>query len=219
MDTEAQRTHTRKAYTDADGGRWCEVYLDTYCLPSGAEAVQHRIRVGGGRTGVVVLARRGDDILMVRQWRPAVGRWAWELPRGFGETDPVSDALRELAEEAGLAGSAGAVVAYLDVDSGMLENEVAVVEVMVPADAPLRPDSVGDGEVADARWWSPDDIAKAIRAGELRDGFTLAALGALSATRGQVSGPGGQVSGPRGQDSGSWDQVSGPDGPQTAQGG
>ncbi|MET7931486.1 NUDIX hydrolase [Streptomyces sp. NPDC005349] len=184
MDTEAPRTHTHKAYTDADGGRWCEVYLDTYRLPSGAETVRHRIRVGGGRTGVVVLARRGDDILLVRQWRPTVGRWAWELPRGFGETDPVSDALRELVEEAGLLGSAAVAVAYLDIDSGMLENEVAVVEVSVQGDAPLRPGTVDDGEIAAARWWSPHEIAKAIRAGELRDGFTLAALGAVGAARG-----------------------------------
>ncbi|WP_306192719.1 NUDIX hydrolase [Streptomyces sp. MK5] len=184
MDGEAPRTHTRKAYTDADGGRWCEVYLDTYRLPSGAETVRHRVRVGGGRTGVVVLARRGDDILLVRQWRPAIGRWAWELPRGFGETDPVSDALRELAEEAGLVGSAAAAVAYLDVDSGMLESEVAVVEVSVPGDVPLRRGAAGDGEIAAARWWSPEEIANAVRVGELRDGFTLAALGAFSATRG-----------------------------------
>jgi ADP-ribose pyrophosphatase len=63
-------------------------------------------------------------------------------------------------------------------------SEVAVVEVSVPGDAPLRPGAAGDGEIAAARWWSPDDIAKAIRAGELRDGFTLAALGASSAARG-----------------------------------
>ncbi|MFG2948996.1 NUDIX hydrolase [Streptomyces adustus] len=184
METEAPRTHTRKAYTDADGGRWCEVYLDTYRLPSGAETVRHRIRTGGGRTGVLVLARRGDDVLLVRQWRPTIGRWAWELPRGFGETDPVSDALRELAEETGLVGSAAAVVAYLDVDSGMLESEVAVVEVSVPDDAPLRPDAACDGEIAAARWWGPGDIAQAIRAGELRDAFTLAALGASGTARG-----------------------------------
>lgn len=189
MDAEAPRTHTRTAYTDADGGRWCEVHLDTYRLPSGAETVRHRIRVGGGRTGVVILARRGDDILLVRQWRPTVGRWAWELPRGFGETDPASDALRELAEETGLSGTTATVLAYLDVDSGMLENEVAVVEVQVPGDHPLRPGWAGDGEIAQARWWSPHDITTAIRTGNLRDTFTLAALGASDATRrGRPSG-------------------------------
>ncbi|MDX2644011.1 NUDIX hydrolase [Streptomyces sp. PA03-1a] len=183
MDGEAARTGSRKAYGDAEGGRWCEVHLDTYRLPSGAEVELHRVRVGGGRTGVVVLARRGEDVLMVRQWRPAVGRWAWELPRGFGEADPAADALRELAEETGLVGSAATVVAVLDVDSGLLESQVAVVEVAVAGDAVAGPGAAGDGEVAEARWWGPDDIAGAVRSGELRDGFTLAALGAWSAVR------------------------------------
>ncbi|WP_431944406.1 NUDIX hydrolase [Actinacidiphila sp. bgisy167] len=186
MDSEAARTGSRKAYGDAEGGRWCEVHLDTYRLPSGAEVELHWVRAGGGRTGVVVLARRGDDVLMVRQWLPAVGRWAWELPRGFGEGDPAADALRELAEETGLVGSAATVVALLDVDSGLLESQVAVVEVAVAGDAGdagLGTGAAGDGEVAEARWWSPDDIAGAARSGELRDGFTLAALGAWSVVR------------------------------------
>ncbi|MDX3071845.1 NUDIX hydrolase [Streptomyces sp. NPDC088354] len=183
MDHEATRTGTRTAYRDAQGGRWCEVHLDSYRAASGAEMEVHRVRVGGGRTGVVVLALRGQDVLMVRQWRPAVGRWAWELPRGFGETDPAADALRELAEETGLVGTSATVLARMDVDSGMLENEVAVVEVAVPADAVLVPGAAGDGEVEGARWWSRAEIAAAVRAGELRDGFTLAALGALGTAR------------------------------------
>lgn len=181
MDTEAARTGTRKAYGDADGGRWCEVYLDEYRLPSGGAVELHRVRLGGGRTGVVVLARRGADVLLVRQWRPAVGRWMWELPRGFGESDPASDALRELAEETGLVGSSAAVVAFMDVDSGMLESEVAVVEVTVPPDA--RPHPGTDGEVAATRWWTPREVAQGVRDGALRDAFTLAALGAALALR------------------------------------
>ncbi|MFJ9088159.1 NUDIX hydrolase [Streptomyces sp. NPDC102384] len=182
MDTETPRTRSRRAYVDADGGRWCEVHLDTYRSPSGVESVLHRVRVGGGRTGVVVLARHGDDILMVRQWRPTVGRWAWELPRGFGESDPVADAVRELREETGVVASTAAVIAHLDVDSGLLESEVAVVEAQIRRDAAVLPDAAGGGEVATARWWSPSEIAEAIRTGTLRDGFTLAALGVAGAT-------------------------------------
>lgn len=189
MDSEGERSGSRRVYGDPDG-RWCDVFLDTYRLPSGQAVELHRVRVGGGRTGVVVLARRGDRVLLVRQWRPAVGRWAWELPRGFGESDPVADALRELAEETGVEGRAGRVLARLDVDSGLLESEAAVVEVTVPDDAVPAGDggagnggAGGDGEVADARWWPRRELAEAVRRGEVRDAFTLAALG-VAATYG-----------------------------------
>ncbi|MGW7053292.1 NUDIX hydrolase [Streptomyces sp. NPDC054887] len=187
MDREVERSGSRRVYGDPDG-RWCDVFLDTYRLPSGQAVELHRVRVGGGRTGVVVLARRGDRLLMVRQWRPAVGRWAWELPRGFGESDPVADALRELAEETGIEGCAARVLARLDVDSGLLESEAAVVEVTVPdvSHGALPDEAVpagGDGEVADARWWSRRELAEAVRRGEVRDAFTLAALG-VAATYG-----------------------------------
>jgi ADP-ribose pyrophosphatase len=94
----------------------------------------------------------------------------------------VADAVRELREETGVVASTAAVIARLDVDSGLLESEVAVVEAEIPCDAALLPDAAGDGEVAAARWWSPSDIADAIHAGTLRDGFTLAALGVAGAT-------------------------------------
>ncbi|MGW0560373.1 NUDIX hydrolase [Streptomyces sp. NPDC003016] len=180
MDSELERAGSRKVYGDPDG-RWCEVFLDTYRLPAGRTLELHRVRVGAGRTGVVVLARRDGFTLMVRQWRPAVGRWMWELPRGFGESEPAADALRELAEETGLRGGAAEVLAWVDVDSGLLESEVAVVEVTVPADAVLGGGGSGDGEVAAARWWSREELADGIRRGEVRDGFTLAALGVAAA--------------------------------------
>jgi 8-oxo-dGTP pyrophosphatase MutT (NUDIX family) len=177
MDCEAERIRSRRMYGD-DAGRWCEVFLDTYGLAAGGTAELHRVRVGGGRTGVVVLARRGGDVLLVRQWRPTVRRWAWELPRGFGESEPVADALRELAEETGIAAPSGRLLARLDVDSGLLESEVAVVEVAVAVGATPRDGADADGEVEQSRWWSANELAEGIRSGEVRDCFTLAALGA-----------------------------------------
>lgn len=59
-----------------------------------------------GVVAVVALDGSGGDtrIVMVRQYRPAVGETLWELPAGMrdvpGET-PVETAKRELAEETG----------------------------------------------------------------------------------------------------------------------
>jgi 8-oxo-dGTP pyrophosphatase MutT (NUDIX family) len=68
------------------------------------EVVEHAAAVA------VLVVRRIDDqdeVLLVSQDRPAVGRETWELPAGLvdaGET-PEAAARRELAEEVGLDGT------------------------------------------------------------------------------------------------------------------
>ena len=72
-----------------------------------------RARVVGGRTvwgeylvhpgAVAVLAVREGKIVMVRQFRPAIGDWTLEIPAGTleGGEDPESAAVREMIEETG----------------------------------------------------------------------------------------------------------------------
>src|SRR6266851_2080919 len=51
----------------------------------------------------VVAFTRADEIILVRQYRPAVERFTLELPSGHVEKDepPAESARRELAEECG----------------------------------------------------------------------------------------------------------------------
>src|SRR5689334_8951711 len=83
-------------------GRIFTVQVETITLPKGgtfnAEIVRH--------PGSVVLVPITADgrMILERQYRPAIGRWAWELPAGSlkpGE-DPVKAAARECQEEIGL---------------------------------------------------------------------------------------------------------------------
>lgn len=83
-------------------GRVFTVTIETVVLPNGkdfrAEIVRH--------PGSVVLIPITDtgDIMLVRQYRPAIDREAWELPAGSlkpGE-DPEAAAARECHEEIGL---------------------------------------------------------------------------------------------------------------------
>lgn len=77
--------------------------------------VQEHVRLPGGREtrldlvehpgSVVLLVQPDPDhIVLIRQYRHAVGRWIWELPAGtlkVGE-DPAAAAMRECHEEVGL---------------------------------------------------------------------------------------------------------------------
>ena len=81
-------------------GRKFNVKIVRRALPTGRHV---DVEVVEYRGASVVLPLFGDRVLMLRQYRPAVDDWIYELPAGTireGET-PESCALRELLEETG----------------------------------------------------------------------------------------------------------------------
>ena len=85
-------------------GRIISLRKDTVAMPGGGtsdrEVVHHP-----GAVGVVALDDQ-DRVVMVRQYRHAIGEHLWELPAGLRDVDgepPVDSARRELAEETQLA--------------------------------------------------------------------------------------------------------------------
>ena len=88
--------------TQSFKGRIFSVTVDRVTVPNGRtvtlDIVRHR--------GSVVLLPMQDDgrVVLIRQYRYALGRWIWELPAGgldVGE-DPAAAAARECEEEIGL---------------------------------------------------------------------------------------------------------------------
>lgn len=81
-------------------GKVVSLHLDTVTLPNGQTGTREIIRHPGA---VAVLAVRGDRMLVVDQYRQALGRTELEIPAGKldpGE-DPEEAAKRELREETG----------------------------------------------------------------------------------------------------------------------
>jgi ADP-ribose pyrophosphatase len=92
--------------------------------PDDAGAVYHSIDT---MDYVSVLAVTADGrIPIVRQFRPAVRRFTLELPGGLrdGDEAPEACAIRELAEEVGLAASQIQPLATMLPDSGRLGNRM-----------------------------------------------------------------------------------------------
>ena len=89
---------SRTVYT----GRIFDVTVDRVRLPHGREADLEIVRHDGS---IVLLPITSDgQVLLVRQYRHAVGRFLWELPAGSLEQDedPSAAAARECHEELGL---------------------------------------------------------------------------------------------------------------------
>ena len=81
-------------------GKILHVYEDSVLLPDGKEGKRE---IAAHPGGVAVLARDGEDVLLVEQYRYAFGTVLTELPAGKleAEEEPAAAAARELREETG----------------------------------------------------------------------------------------------------------------------
>lgn len=89
----------------------------TYLMPSGVEAL---FAVQTQQPSVAVLPLTHDRMVIVtRQFRPGPGKFVYELPGGYVDTDedPVSAAIRELVEETGFTSQEVTMAGTCYVDS------------------------------------------------------------------------------------------------------
>ena len=85
-------------------GRVISLRRDTVAMPGGGSSVREVV-AHPGAVGVVALDDDGA-VVMLKQYRHAIGEHLWELPAGLRDADgepPLETAKRELAEEVGLA--------------------------------------------------------------------------------------------------------------------
>jgi ADP-ribose pyrophosphatase len=158
-------------------GRIFTVHVETIALPKGGTLNAEIIRHPG--SVVIVPVTEDDEVVLVRQYRPALGRWAWELPAGSlkpGE-DVAKAAARECHEEIGLVadrlvplGSFYPTPGYCD----ELMNFYRATGLRQPrGDEHAQQD---EDEDIEAKAFSRDALTRMIAAGEIIDLKTIAGL-------------------------------------------
>lgn len=122
---------------------------------------------------VVVPVARDSRIGFVKQWRHALGKWTWELPRGFGEGGSAeAEAERELSEEMGLTADRLTPLGRIACNSGLMANYANVVLAQVTS----VPGPATNSEISESRWLRPAEVRYQISEELINDSFTLAAL-------------------------------------------
>jgi len=83
-------------------GRIFSVVVESITLPQGGHLDAELVRHPG--SVVLIPVTDSGEVVLVRQYRHAIGRWAWELPAGSlkGEEPLEAAARRECHEETGL---------------------------------------------------------------------------------------------------------------------
>ena len=165
-------------------GRIFTVNVESITLPRGGRLEAEVIRHPG--SVVLIPIMDGGEIVLVRQYRHAIGRSAWELPAGSlkdGE-DPRAAAIRECHEEIGLIPSSVEPLGAFFPTPGYCDEEMnfyraSGLRAPRAGDPPVQQD---EDEDIEARPFSVDAIRRMIASGEITDLKTVAGLVLLGPT-------------------------------------
>jgi ADP-ribose pyrophosphatase len=170
---------------DIYAGKVLAVRRDEVLMPGGGTAVREIMEHAGA---VAVAALDPDDrLMMIYQYRHALGRRLWEMPAGLldhaGE-DPLETARRELAEEVGLAATEWSVLLDSAPSPGFSDESVRLYLATGLSDVG-RPHLDADDEEADleVHWVPLADAVAMVFHGEIVNSTTVAAVLAVHAVR------------------------------------
>ena len=135
---------TRKRFASERGydGQLVHVRVDHVRLPSGRESTREVVEHPGA---VAIVALTSDDeVILVRQWRHAIGGPLLEIPAGTREPDEPAEetARRELIEETGYASDAWSRIGDVLPSPGYTTEQetLFLAEACRPVERPQTPD-------------------------------------------------------------------------------
>jgi len=150
-----------------------DVIIDKFKLPNGKEVekayVKHR-----GSTVIVPFVDK-ETIIMIRQYRPIVGKWLYELPAGTieeGEDEEIT-AKRELEEEIGYQAKSLTKIFSFYVSPGVTTE---VMHVFIAKDLTKTSQHLEEYEVIEPFEIKLNDAVKMVLDGKIEDGKTMLAL-------------------------------------------
>lgn len=157
---------------------WVElIEKDVQFKPTGPVEVYHCV-TQASYVGMFVRTA-GGQIPIVRQYRPSVEEYTWELPAGTVDTGETADeaARRELLEETGLVPDEMRYLGNLHPDTGRIQVDAYAYYVTTPFQAAHRVSEEG----LTVRYVDHIELKQMIVSGEFRHGVHLSIYAAVLA--------------------------------------
>ncbi len=154
-------------------GRIIDFGVETITQPDGRMVEVEIARHPGGAVAVPLGA--DHSICLLRQFRPALEEWIWELPAGKidGKEPPSATACRELEEEAGLRASHWTPLGTIATCPGFSDE---ILHLFLARELKRIPHNTEEHEHIEHRWMPFSEAMQLAREGVIRDAKTLVAL-------------------------------------------
>jgi ADP-ribose pyrophosphatase len=152
-------------------GKKFNVYVEKVILPNGKERIVEKIEHRGS---VVIIPILNDKVILLKQYRPVINKWLYELPAGTLEHDDViEEAKRELLEETGYEANEIKYLFKFYTSPGIITE---VMHVVLAKNLNYKGRKLEEGEVINVELKSFEEIKNMIFKREIVDGKTIAAV-------------------------------------------
>lgn len=161
-------------------GRIMQVYKDDVILENGKHAVREYVHHNGGAS--ILAVDEEDNVYLVTQFRYPYRKEIWEIPAGKLEKgeDPLSCAVRELEEEAGLKAEKFTLIAELYPTPAYTDEKLYVY---LATNLSFTNAHLDEDEFLSVKKIPLCDALKMAKNGEIHDGKTLVALYSYAARK------------------------------------
>jgi 8-oxo-dGDP phosphatase len=180
-----ETTSSETLYT----GKIFALRRDHVQMPGGKDVIREVVE----HFGAVAVVAMDDDgnIMLVYQYRHALGRRLWELPAGLldvhGEA-PHLTAARELHEEAGLKADAWQVLVDLDSTPGFSDESVRVYLATGLSEV-HRPEAHDEEADMTTQWYPLEEATRLVLTGEIVNAIAVAGILAAHTVTGGFAPP------------------------------
>lgn len=163
-----------KKKTEIFRGRVVTLNLEEIPLPNGhvakLEVARHL-----PAAAIVPVSSDGTQILLIRQFRPVLNAWLWEIPAGLLEKDedPMLCAARELEEETGWIAERVEPIVGIPTSCGFTDEIIHIFKGTGLKQGRLAREP---GEVIEEKFFTREEVRQMIARREITDAKTLVGL-------------------------------------------